>query len=675
MKPATRKAMLRCAALFGVLMAASMPAAFGHSTLGDVAALYKLAESSNPYVQPAHGALLYLGAPLVVLSSCIMLLAPGLALAAAIGAARTTGQWIVCGFALSVVVISATAATVQAATGTALQGTSFVAVVLGCTVAAFLVLAARNLACPYAAWPWQHNGASRTVLAMLAAPWLILIALAPKFYWENFNGDGAHAFESARLLLSQATPFWPASAGDISSFPSLNSSLFAFANSWFIRLFGEFEAAARVSLLLYLMVLYAGIVAIVEHAQERTLPRIGHVLIWLQLSVYVVVMAYSATYNPYFSDLALPATQDTQMMVCFLGFVLACLYRSTGWMCLFIVMLSLSLPITGLMLPGMFAAALVATSKPRPWRIAITAAATLAGCVLLGSILPTLMQFGGLPIPGGEYTAENLAERVDPGSSLALILNNIGQIWPHLWSRLMYLLLPCGILPALFLAYWKRQDALARSLTLLTAAYYLPFFVWPGAALHHFVPVMIIPVVIFSRMSLATAREKGIPWRPWQAVAAAMISILICLPAHFRLHTEARLVGSAIEDRIGGYERSNAQVFAGSELLAEIIPLAWDAARLGTYGGSPLMWNYYAHTGKAGADRPNYVLQHYDDPPPNDMKLVIHRDGLALYVKSDDIWQAHRSIAPAVGFADHVFVFPGGRTWVAGKTRGTGAKS
>ena len=82
-----------------------------------------------------------------------------------------------------------------------------------------------------------------TILMMVLVPMVLLIALTPKFFWENFNGDGVHAFESARLLLVQPLPFWPASAGEIASFPGITSMLFTFPTSWFIRLFGEFEAS------------------------------------------------------------------------------------------------------------------------------------------------------------------------------------------------------------------------------------------------------------------------------------------------------------------------------------------------------------------------------------------------------------------------------------------------
>ena len=656
--------------MLGALMAASIPAALGHSAISSVSSLYELAEASNPYLQPEHGLLLYLWAPVVVLSACIMLLAPGLILAIAFGAARTVGQWVVCGFALSLIIVSTAAAIVQMVAGNPLRGTWFVVVVFACMVAAFLVLIARSLTGPATLPSWQRGGALRTTVAMLIGPLLIMIALAPKFYWENFNGDGAHAFETARLLLWQAVPFWPASAGDVSNFPSLNSSLFAFPNSWFIRLFGESEAAARLPLILYLMGLYAGIIAIVEYVADRIPTGVEHALIWLQLAVYVIVMAFSATYNPYFADLALPATQDTQMMVCFLGLVTAFLYRSAGWICLFVIMLWLSLP-SGLPLAGLFVVALCVMSKPRPWQIVIAAAVTMLGCMLIAAVVPALLRMGELPVPGNEYKTEHLADRFNPWSAMALILKHPQQVWPLIWSRVMYLLLPCGILPALILARWSRQDSLTRSLTLVTGAYYLLFFIQPRAALHQFVPVMIIPIVVFWCVS----RMSWISWRAWLTAAAAIASITICLPRQMRLHTEARRVGSAIEDRIDGYERSHPLAFARSELLEQVIPNVWDAAETGGYGGSPLMWNFYAHAGDSNAGTANYVLQRADDPPPQDMRRVAHREGVALYVRSDKIWESHRALRPAVGFAAHVFVYPGGRTWVVQEPRATEAPS
>ncbi len=656
----------RMTALIGVLAAASLPATFGFGAVADAAALYALAESSNPYFQPHHAFLLYAWTPLVAQSACVMLLAPGLLLAMALGAPVAVGQWVVYGFALSVVIVSAAAGLTQAAIGSPLVGGPFAAVVLACSAGACVALLLRNR-WKRVTWPLGDRSSRLSVAAMVLGPLAALVLLAPKFYWENFNGDGAHAFGTARLLLVQPVPFWPSAAGQAGSFPSLNSSLFAYPTSWFIRLFGESEAAARLPVLMYLMALYGGITAAVEWGRRRALSAAEHGLILLQLAVYVLVMAYSATYNPYFADLALPATQDTLTMVCFLGAVTAWAYGSRAWLSLFVVLLSLSLP-NGLMLVALLALAAAVVWRPRPWGRLLAVGGAMAASGLLLVLGPAALQGMGLPAPGDEYAGGNLLGRIQDSYAEVQSGHRLSDIWPLLWSRVIYLLLPCGILPALLLPAWRWQDKLARTLSLVTMGYFAFFFVQKHAALHHFVPVMILPLVVFWRTSLVLAPRTR-RWALGGVALGTLAALMLCLPRDLRPHTSARTVGAAIEDRIGGYERYDPAVFARSELLADVIPYVWDAAEEGGYSGSPLMWNFYAQTLRHERARVNYILQSAEDPAPDGTRRITSRGGVALYVRSEAVWERHRALRPPITFAARAFRDPGGRGWAAGTRR------
>ena len=368
--------------LFSALVVAGwLPVLLAHDIVRAVAELAPLADSASAYFVPGRAALLYVATPLVVASGCLLFLSPGLVLSLAFNVRGGPARWLLSGFGLSLVVVSGMAAVIQAALERPLRGDSFLAAVVACALASIGVLLLRYRLGRPVAWPFHERGAVGTTLAIALPPLVLLVLLTPKFHWENFNGDGVHAFETARLLLSQPLPFWSATVPDFASFPGATSMLFAFPASWFVRAFGEHEAAARLPYLLYLAVLYAGIVEIARHGRERLGGGGLRWLPWLGLTVYTVVMAYSATYNPYAADLALPAAQDTLMMACYVGFLVFFLADARGWMVLFAALTVFSLP-NGALLVGLWLLAVGLLWRPVPWRPIVVAAAGVGGCLI-----------------------------------------------------------------------------------------------------------------------------------------------------------------------------------------------------------------------------------------------------------------------------------------------------
>jgi hypothetical protein len=634
----------RLLTLLLLLAPAWIPALAGRGAVAAAAARFPLAESAHPYFAAGEAGLLYLWTPLVVASACLLLLSPGLFLALALDAAPTAGRWVLSALALSLIGVSAAAGLVQSLAGSPLRGGSFAALVAGCALAAFGAALLRSVRGRPARWPLSGPQAGTTLLSMAGVPLLLLMVLAPKVYWENFNGDGAHAFESARLLLVQPLPFWPAAAGEIAAFPGITSMLYAFPASWFIRLFGEVEVSARLPLLLYLAALHAVLVALVEHGRPRPLGAAERWLIWLALSVFVVVLAFSATYNPYSADLALPATQDTLLVVCFLGFVLGFLEREREWMLLFLVLTYLSLP-SGAILIGFWLVSVAELWRPRPWRRVAICAAALLFCAGFSALAPWLLETLELPAPGGEYGVVQLF------SHFAFLQ------WAD-WRRIAFLVVPSGILPAAALAAWRWQDPVARALTAVTLVYFTFFYVQAHVGLHYFVPIMLLPLVVFWRNGLVADPHH----RPVVLAAsgiAAVLALGLALPRNASPHTSARPVGAAIEDRIGGYETLEPAVFRGSSLLRHLFPYDWDPrVPLESYGGSPLVWNYYAHRKPARPGEGSYVLQPAGAPAPDGARLVAREEGAALYVRSDSVWAAHRALRPPTPAGSALFALP-----------------
>ena len=642
------KLLLRLGAL---TILAWLPALIGYPVVGRVASLAALAESPHPYFVPQHTALLYVWTPLVVVSAGILFLSPGLFLALALGAGQTVGRWVLSGLALSLAVLTPVVALAGLALGDSLRGGAFAALVAACALGCLEVLAWRQRRGAMLAWPFAEPHAAATVLSMVAVPALLLVTLLPKFFWENFNGDGAHAFETARLLLFQPLPFWDPQAGDIASFPGVTSILFAFPAAWFVRLFGEYEASARLPYLLYLPALFGAVIELAAVGRPRSLGLAERALTWLALLVFTLVLAFSATYSPYSADIALPATQDTLFIVCVLGFILSFVRRDVGWLLLFASLSYLSLP-TGALLVALWLGAVLLVWRPRPWRLVGLTAAILAGWTVISFLAPPILRAANLPPPGGEY-------------GLLGLLHYLAFLQWSDWRRILFVAVPVGIVPVLSLLLWRRQDEVARALTLVTVAYFLFFFFQAYTVLHHFIPAMVLPLVVFWRI------EPGLPerWRPAVLAATAVAGLWafgVSLPAYPQLDTSARRVGATIADCIGGYETASPAAYRRSTLFAQLFPYDWDpSVPDSSYGGSPLTWNYYAHrtrlTCPAGAELPeqiNYVLQRASGPAPGGMRQVAMEDGTALYVRDPAIWSAHQALRPRTPAGSPIYAIP-----------------
>ncbi len=615
----------------GTLLLGCLPALLDPAAVQRAAGLEELARSEHPYFVAAHFGLLYLWAPLVTLSGCLLFLAPGLLLAWAFGAAADLGRWILYGLGLSLVVVSSAAAMVQSALGHSLVGTPFAVVVLVTALLCAGVLLARQARRMELPCCLDQRATRKVLLTAIVVPWLLVACLAPKFYWEGFNGDGVHAFEATRLLLSRALPFWDREAGPISLYPGVTSMLFTFPGSWFLRLYGLGEAAARLPVLLYLIAVFAGIVAIAEN-RRGPLPAIDAVLIWVALAVYLVVMAFSASYDPYSADIALPATQDTLLVACLLGFVLAWARRERVWSLLFLLLTYLSLP-SGFLLILMFVSAAWLVERPRPWTRVAWSAAGLAGCIAIAALLPRALNAFGLPLPGGEYGKEGLLER------FMLLQFTDAQ-------RFLFVLVPCGAVPAIALFHWRSIDPLARAIALTALGYFALFFVQAYISLHHFVPAMLLPLAVFWRSSLASG-PKARPWWLGSVAIGAVACLFLALPKDATVAMHSKEIGRGIDMRVPGYAHSAPAAFACVSLLGELFSTGIDAAvPKEKFGGSPNTWNYYARRAAQSAREVNYVVQRADEAAPADMNKLSEKDGFVLFMRDARILEQQRGIRP-----------------------------
>lgn len=603
-----------------------LPVLFGKNLIHKVSDLAHLAGSANPYFIPQHGWLIYVQVPLVLLSAIVFFLTPGLLLALLVKPVYSLETWVLYGFTISLVLISTAAAIVQKIIAQPLQGFPFALVVIASSLIGMVVLYIKQRRGQRVTIPLHEKNDWITLISMLLVPILILLFLAPKIHWENFNGDGVHAIETARLLLFRSLPFWDATAGDVSSFPGISSMLFAYPMSWFVRLLGVSETSARVPYLLLLPVLFAVIVSIIDHNYEFKLRSIEKWLIWLVLTIFTIVIAYSASYSRYSADLALPAVQDTLFLVFFLGFILADFRRDTGWWITFLVLSFLTLP-SGTILAGFWLFAIIIIQRPIPWKHILHIFIAMLAFQVTILLANHLLDWLGLPNQGGEY-------------GLIGLLSRFAFLQWEDWRRFLWIIVPSGFLPVISLLAWKWQDQIGRSFTLVSAMYFAMFFFQAYTVLHYFIPAMVFPLIPFWRMKKIRLAVQS-PWALGTIFTGCLAALILSLPQNYALELRASEVSRRISINTGDYQQMDPSVFRSSELLSQVFPYDWDP-KLTNFGyrGSPLVWNYYAH--QQSPDEVNYMIQPSDEPAPAGMRLITATDEFKLYISNEARWANDR---------------------------------
>jgi hypothetical protein len=150
------------------------------------------------------------------------------------------------------------------------------------------------------------------------------------------------------------------------------------------------------------------------------------------------------------------------------------------------------------------------------------------------------------------------------------------------------------------------------------------------------------------------------PVRSALTAIAGVAALLVALPANGRPFMDARAVGLTIDERVGDYAASDPDVFRASTLLHEIIPYDWEPEvpdeRL---GGSPLVFNYYAHEPGARPPR-NYLLARTGDTPPPDMIEAARNDEFVVWVQSDEVWREQLALRPPTPAGSPAFRIPRG---------------
>ncbi len=622
----------RAVATAALLLLASAPALVDSDSVAEAASLHELANLPNPYCPPAAAWQVILRAVLASASATVLFLTPGLLLALALRLADQPGRWILHGVVLSVAVNSLGAIAWSGLVGEVATGPCFARLVLGCSLTAFGVLLVSTLVTRLP-WPIRERGDLGLSITCLIAPWLLAIAVAPKVFWENFNGDGAHAFEASRNLLSQPLPFFDRSAGMMASYPGVSSCLYLYTNSWYLRLFGPVEASVRLPFFPALSALFAALWGAIRVGQSGRPARFLPLILWLQLGGFALVQVYSTTYDPYLADMALPGVEDTLAIAFFIGVIASSWEGRRVSLVLCGLALFLCSPGCGLYL-GAWLAGVYLCRGDRRWATAGLVAGLLAALVLLGALLPRLLSMSGLPTPGSEH---NLLSSLTRFRYLQIT---------HV-ERLAWAAVPCGIAPALALLDWKRNDELNRALTVTTVLIFGFFYIMAYTSLHYYAPAMVLPLVVLWRQPVFYSPRHGRLARA--AVAALCVAgIGLSLPRHAGIVTAERVIGEAIDNRIPGYEQSQPRSLFAADLLQQVIPPdSRPSVPEHSFGGSAVAWNYYAHRKRPSHAEANYLLQPVEAPAPTSYFRRHVSGGVALYVLDEGRLNQHLGLRPA----------------------------
>jgi hypothetical protein len=588
--------------------------------------LYAAALPESPYLILDHFFLLYVALPLATTVAVLVTMAPALMTTMAFGRARSAAEWAATSFVLAFVINVAGLSLVRAAfgfppdPGPARLGT------LMLTVAASLVLVHRSARGQVPAPGWGAADYRRAAW-FVGIPLALTAALLPVLVWQDFNPDGLEALSMGRSLSEHVLPRLPTGFASGLSLGMVTSS---YPVSWFIAWFGPTEIAARAPLLLYVPVLFVVIVGCIEVGRSRGLQAGEEAAVFLGVFGFVVALGYSNSYHPYFADIASPANLDVLAVTLMATMVYFLWGRRTALLVVAAVLTAFDRP-TGVLFLGLLSVGTVLSHRwsdvPRlvqallPLVIA-GVASVVAGAIYERGVVPSL----GLPLE-------------DPGSQIGWRLRYLTF---DDFGRLAYLVVPSGIIPAFTLLALPRLDRESRVLALALLGYFAFFYVRAFVALHHFAPIMILPIVVSWRLVLEQRPNAG---RTGAVAAAAIVAIVLSMPRSLEVNRTMREIGAATVyepgDYLGSWDQYR-EAFDAKDVLDSIFRPYWDVSDPSVeLIGSPWVHVHYASTAASEGVPKRYAVLREGSPPPVGF-LRVADVGATAFVLDSASWDADR---------------------------------
>lgn len=621
--PSTRRALGACGvttvALGSLFALRELPAR--------VSRMFESGLPANPWFVVESVGLLYLVLPLAVLTGIAAWMLPGLLLTAAWRRDLDFSPWVLQGFFVSLVaqwVIGAAAAWVSegAIADSVLLGAWF-ALTLG-ALAGFVWRTRRGPPLERVETPTP-----RRLLISAGLVWLAVILLLPRIFWQDLGSDGLEAFELGRSLAWFGLPRVPTEASVLGLGAGMVPQ--ALPIRWFIVLWGPIEAAARIPLLLYSPPLLAGLIGLSEVRASRRLGWGGELGVALGLAMVVAAVGFNSTYSRYAVDLASPTSIEFGAVVLVIGALVA-FWRDDAFFFLgFSALALLARPTAAVLIlsAGIATLALEPTRRRRTLQ--------LIGGVCGVWILVYLAYERGFvaqtSLESDAYSTEGLIHRFQ-----FLTMTD--------WRRLIWVAAPAGILPFLFLFRWRGLDAIGRSAAAATLFSFTIVAVPAFVGLHHFVPMMLIPVGVFWRW-ISRNPSKRAPILGTYALVA-LVTFSLGLPPRFHVARDFREIGRIIHDRVGGYGSDDYTLHRDAQMVANagvstLFSAGWEVPdpAVELVGGPEFM--FYARRGiDVDPTVEPVVLVETTAGPRLDGGITAGPDGARFVVLDSLAWQAVR---------------------------------
>ncbi len=628
----TRRGVLTLGLAFGI---AAVNTLFALRVVERTEAAYSIGGLHDVLAALQYGAL-----PAVVLCAILFWLGPGLMLTLCYAAVRRSTGWLVSAFAASLVTHVATVPVAIAIGGAPVSRSVYLAVHAATGLAAWALLWRRAGQSPALPSPLSARVDTRRAIVVGLIAMAGLMGLLPFLFWQDLNPDGLEAMAVGQSLSRSMLP-QSLTAEALTTGSGLVTQ--AYLSHGFLMLFGETEGALRLPLLLLLPVAFAALVDLAEWQSTSRLSWREESLVALALASYTAVMAFNASYDPYFADIAAPMVEDTVLVVCILGMLLAMAEERVSLMVVYGAMASFSRPTGLLFVVGMLPATLFVTRGYRP---AWTRHAGLVIAVCLGAI--AVYETVVVPLLVGTSITRAGAE----------VLGRLRYLAFFDWPRLAYVVVPSGVLPAVAVLYFRRQDALARIVSVLTVAFFAFFYVTAFVALHHFVIGMILPLIVFWRLYLAAPAQRRRVALPL-AWVACLLSLWSSLPRRFDVNRTARHIGRRTLIGVGSPDEDLRSLARRVEVLAAIARYDWWVEDPATeFVSAPATVAFYADRGGAALARHDYVVLPARDPSPLGMALVAEEAGVSLYARDRATLDADRFRAQPTDYRSPLYDMP-----------------
>lgn len=592
------------------------------------ALLFEAELPASPFFVPTHFWLLYLAGPIAVLSGVTLLLAPGCLLVASSGQARGTEELLLKGFVASAA-LHFTATTLWKTFLGPLPANVFVSWVLIASALAWgVALRSGTERTDTTPKPVRPILGQRLVLPGLLAL-LPLLLLAPLFYWQDLTGDGAEMLYMAQSLETFSIPRFtePLSAVTLGS-----GMLFQpIAASWLTGLFGTNPAAVRFLMVLFLPLVFAAVVLLVEYASPRRLTKGELMAVAVGLLVFAVTLGLNASYNPYATDLASPAGAAFPTILMMLATIYFWWTKQWGWF-LSVVGLGFMCRPTELVL--LIALGFVGAVFNRSNRAALLA---VAAGILVGVGLHLVLGV----LPGGTSATA-------PRSPL------LRYEYIRLWDprQLAMVVVGAGIVPVAALGLLRRWDLDTRALVgvwvLTLAAVYVP----AQYAMHHLAFSMVLLMAVFWRTVLHCRHPFWVP----VSITGAALTLVLALPQGApltRVYSQlGRTIYQTVGDVGGTFEERRVAVRAARN-LQELFP-GQEGREDSEFRGNWLALAYYATNERTA--QTNYELR---SPADGSEGELLTRDEFAsVYVLDRAQWEDDRFGSFPTTFRSPVFAVP-----------------